>query len=101
MIGKIIEFHRPNGKRVNREFEVPDRLAEKYVEIKKEDLEFCVEELSTGVISATITDFEYGDYKIDLFEPPLNVQQVFIDWIETFDLENYREWRDRHAQGGC
>ena len=93
-IGQATEYKRPNGKKVHREFDIEEGLEEKHKAIKEYDLVFTCEDLGTGAACFTLTDEDKGDFIIEVVPVPANAKEIFNDFIERFDEEKYKMWRD-------
>ena len=56
MICKAIQFMRPNGRRQEREFELPDEYEPAYRAMEAAGCRFEAEELLSGLVSITISN---------------------------------------------
>lgn len=93
-IGEAIEYKRPNARKIPREFEIREGLEDKYKSIKELGLVFTAENLGAGMISMTLSDEGVGDFMIEVMPIPVNCNKVFSGFIERFDEEKYKKWRD-------
>ena len=85
---KAIQYMRPNGQRVEREFDLPDKYQEQYDSMLAAGCNFAGEELMTGVVSITIEN-DVCDVDIELSDN--NWEKVKAAHIKMLDRSLWQE----------
>lgn len=92
MFVTVVQFMRPDGRQVPREFEVSDNLFDVYALIQSLQCRLEAEVLLTGQVSFTITNPGVGDFEGRLVQNGPAVPDKLEELIGSFDADKYATW---------
>jgi len=89
---EVTQFLLPHGRKKYVLFDVSDIVEPQYLAIQRCGCRLTAEALTTGIISLTIEELNWGDFMIRLVDRVEDIEETLTNMLEAFDELKFDKW---------